>query len=51
MLAAVSEVAVLVTHVCGRATAANRAAEKLLGYRRDELLGLTTTRLCADSTT
>jgi PAS domain S-box-containing protein len=46
VLAAVSEVSVLVTDARGRVTAANRAAEKLLGYRRDELLGLPTTRLC-----
>jgi PAS domain S-box-containing protein len=45
VLAAVSEVAVLLADARGRITAANRAAEKLLGYRHDELVGMPTTHL------
>ncbi len=39
VLAAVPDAAVLVTDPDGRVTGANRAAERLLGYRRDELVG------------
>jgi PAS domain S-box-containing protein len=46
VLAAVTEVAILVTDGRGRVTHANRTAEKLLGYRGEEILGLPTTRLC-----
>jgi PAS domain S-box-containing protein len=45
MLAAVSEAALVLADARGRITAVNRTAEKLLGYRADELLGLPTTRL------
>jgi PAS domain S-box-containing protein len=45
VLAAVSEVALVLADGRGRITAANRAAEKLLGYRAEELVGLPTTRL------
>jgi PAS domain S-box-containing protein len=45
VLAAVTEVAVVLADARGRITAANRAAEKLLGYRAEELVGLPTTRL------
>jgi PAS domain S-box-containing protein len=45
VLAAVTEVALVLADANGRITAANRAAEKLLGYRAEELAGLPTTRL------
>ena len=45
VLAAVTEVALVLADGHGRVTAANRAAEKLLGYRAQELVGLPTTRL------
>jgi PAS domain S-box-containing protein len=45
LLAGVNEVALLVTDVRGRITATNRAAQKLLGYRTGELVGVATTRL------
>ena len=48
VLAAVTEVALVLADARGRITAANRAAEKLLGYRADELAGLPTTQLSDD---
>jgi PAS domain S-box-containing protein len=45
VLGAVSEVALVLADANGRITAANRSAEKLLGYRAEELAGLPTTRL------
>jgi PAS domain S-box-containing protein len=45
VLAAITEVALVLADGRGRVTAANRAAEKLLGYRAEELVGLPTTRL------
>jgi PAS domain S-box-containing protein len=48
LLAGVKEAALLVTDVRGRITATNRAAQKLLGYRTGELVGVPTTRLCDD---
>jgi PAS domain S-box-containing protein len=46
LLAGVTEAALLVTDARGRITATNRAAQKLLGYRTGELVGVPTTRLC-----
>src|SRR5919199_2925951 len=45
VLAAVTEVAVVLADGHGRITASNRAAERLLGYRGGELAGIPTTRL------
>jgi PAS domain S-box-containing protein len=45
VLTAVTEVAVVLADGHGRITAANRAAERLLGYRGGELAGVPTTRL------
>ncbi|MGZ4612185.1 MAG: PAS domain-containing protein [Kineosporiaceae bacterium] len=45
VLAAVTEVAVVLADGLGRVTAANRGTEKLLGYRAQELVGQPTTRL------
>jgi PAS domain S-box-containing protein len=45
LLAGVKEAALLVTDGRGRITATNRAAQKLLGYRTGELVGVPTTRL------
>jgi PAS domain S-box-containing protein len=46
LLAGVTETALLVTDAHGRITATNRAAQKLLGYRTGELVGVPTSRLC-----
>jgi PAS domain S-box-containing protein len=45
VLGAVTEVALVLADGRGRITAANRAAERLLGYRGGELAGTPTTRL------
>ena len=45
VLSAVTEVALVLTDDQGRVASANRAAEKLLGYRTGELTGTPTTRL------
>ena len=45
VLKAVTDRVVVLTDPQGRITTVNRAAEKLLGYRRDELLGAPSTRL------
>jgi PAS domain S-box-containing protein len=45
VLAAVTEVVLVLADGHGRIIAANRAAQKLLGYRAEELVGLPTTRL------
>jgi PAS domain S-box-containing protein len=45
VLAAVTEVALVLTDDRGRVTTANRAAERLLGYRAGELAGTPTTQL------
>lgn len=45
VLAAVTEVALVLTDGRGRITSANRAAERMLGYRGGELAGMATTSL------
>ena len=45
VLKAVTDRVVVLTDPAGRITIANRAAEKLLGYKRGELVGLPSTRL------
>jgi PAS domain S-box-containing protein len=45
VLAGVPDVALVLVDARGRITTANRAAQKLLGYRGSELVGLATTRL------
>ena len=45
VLAAVTEVALVLADSHGRITAVNPAAQRLLGYRAEELVGLPTTRL------
>jgi PAS domain S-box-containing protein len=48
VLTAVTEAALVLADARGRVTTVNRAAEKLLGYHADELVGLPTTQLSDD---